>query len=286
MGNSKLLLTQLLQSQLSPTLHSQFSEQLEALIDDFSMNKLFLHFARVPRQMGNSPIDRTNIHFEVLCQQYGLVPNTPWGIDTYARILLLLHIPAAQLDAAIQKIYATSSMAELQVLMRAFHFFEQPEVFQPYVAEGIRTNMVDVFDAIALGNPYAAQYLNDAQWNQMVLKAIFMSRPLYLIQGLRQRMNPELTRILRDFIHERWSAGRTVSPEVWQIMGSYLNEELLADLQKAMEGGDALARESIVLAVQESNYQPAKEWISQQLENTRSQLSWEDIGKRYAAESH
>ncbi len=58
--------------------------------------------------------------------------------------------------------------------------------------------------------------------------------PLYLIQGIDERANPELARMLVDYAHERWAAGRDVSPELWRCVGRFANSEMLADLERVL----------------------------------------------------
>ena len=84
-------------------------------------------------------------------------------------------------------------------------------------AEGIRTNMTSVFNAVALDNPYPANYLDDLAWNQMVLKALFVGSPLHRIYGLERRNNQKLSQMLVDYASERLAANRTVNSELWEL---------------------------------------------------------------------
>ncbi len=68
-------------------------------------------------------------------------------------------------------------------------------------------------------NPYPSERFAENRWNHMVLKAIFVGSPLHPIQGLDARANPPLARMLCDYAHERWAAGRPVSPELLRCVG-------------------------------------------------------------------
>ncbi|MEX0362783.1 MAG: EboA domain-containing protein, partial [Allomuricauda sp.] len=93
----------------------------------------------------------------------------------------------------------------------------------------------------------AAAYLEDPAWNQLVLKAIFMERPLYKIQNIDQRRNKELADMLQDYIQERWAAKRMVSPEVWRLVHQYLREDVKQlILKKELETFEKSAIETIL----------------------------------------
>ena len=68
----------------------------------------------------------------------------------------------------------------------------------------------------------------------MVLKALFVGSALRPIQGLDARANPPLARMLSDYAHERWAAGRPVSPELWRCVGRFADAAALADLQRVL----------------------------------------------------
>ena len=83
----------------------------------------------------------------------------------------------------------------------------------------------------------------------MVLKALFVGSRLAPIQGLDERANPELARILREYAHERWAAGRPVTPELWRCVGPFaVDASAIADLERAL-GGDAAEARGAALAL-------------------------------------
>ena len=65
-----------------------------------------------------------------------------------------------------------------------------------------------VFEAVAHRSPYPREQFSENRWNHMVLKALFVDSTLHPMQGLEERANPELAKMLCDYAHERWAAGR------------------------------------------------------------------------------
>jgi hypothetical protein len=144
------------------------------------------------------------------------------------------------------------------------------------VQEGIRTNMVAVFDAIALGNPFGSKYLPVDAWNQMVLKAIFMGRPLYKIIDLDSRKNEKLALIAHDYIHERWSAGRVVTPEIWRLVVGFVTPEIAQDLVSAVHNGDELTKRAAFKTIKKSSFYHENEMPNEAL--FYKNISWNAIG--------
>jgi hypothetical protein len=106
-----------------------------------------------------------------------------------------------------------------------------------------------VFEAVAHRSPYPREQFAENRWNHMVLKALFVGSTLQPIQGLDARANPELARMLADYAHERWAAGRPVSPELWRGVGPHADAEALGDLQRVLATGGATERQAAALAL-------------------------------------
>lgn len=177
-----------------------------------------------------------------------------WRVDEAARLYLLLASAgdAEKFARQLEQLYVTADVAELVTLYRGLPLYPEPERYRLRTAEGIRTNMKTVFEAVAHDNPYPAEQLPEIGWNQMVLKALFVGTTLDPIVGLDERANPELARMLCDYAHERWSAGRPVSPELWRCVGPFATGPLLDDLQRVLEQGTRTEQAAAMLALQQS----------------------------------
>ncbi|TMU56535.1 EboA domain-containing protein [Flagellimonas algicola] len=152
--------------------------------------------------------------------------NTDWTKQDLARTVLVCSLDTNKDAQVLSGFFEIAEMKELVALYKSLFLLDNAADFAPQVKEGVRTNMVNVFDAICLGNPFAAAYLEDPAWNQLILKAVFMDRPLYKVQNIDKRRNKELAYMLQDYIQERWAANRTVSPEVWRLVHQHLRENV------------------------------------------------------------
>jgi hypothetical protein len=156
-----------------------------------------------------------------------------WSLDQLVRARLLLAIPAADATAwlaAIDRLAAASDLGEQVALYQSLALLPHPELLRLRAAEGVRTNAGPVFAAIALDNPYPAAHLDDAAWNQLVLKAIFTDRPLERIVGLSARANLALAHMIVNLAHERQSAGRSLPPGAAELVAPFVaREAALAD---------------------------------------------------------
>ena len=86
----------------------------------------------------------------------------------------------------------------------------------------------------------------------LVLKSCFVGSSLHRIMGLDERANATLAAILVDYAHERWAAGRVVTPELWRPVGPFATDQYLADLQRVIEDSDPVQQEAGALALAQS----------------------------------
>src|SRR5262249_62354972 len=96
---------------------------------------------------------------------------------------------------------------ELPALVAVPPSLPQPGELRDFAAEACRTSMQDVFEAIAAENPYPSAHFPEPNFNQMVLKAVFVGAAVDRIEGLYRRVTPELRRMAEDYAAERRGAG-------------------------------------------------------------------------------
>ena len=123
------------------------------------------------------------------------------------------------------------------------------ELFDDRLSEGIRTNIKTVFESIAHHNPLPMELMTEHAWNQMILKALFIGAALDPIEGIDQRVNPELARMLIDFAHERRAATRPIPVELWRVTAPFADEIALEDMKALYASGEQLEQSAIALAL-------------------------------------
>ncbi len=177
-----------------------------------------------------------------------------WSADQAARVRLLLALEsdAARVSRCLDQLCITAVVSELAAFYRGLPLYPEPPRYVERATEGLRTNMKNVFESIAHRNPYPSEQFPEAAWNQMVLKALFVGSVLWPIVGLDTRSNPALARMLRDYAHERWAAGRPVSPELWRCVGPHATGAALEDLEKVLKQGTDPERKAAALALRAS----------------------------------
>ncbi len=253
-------------------------EKMKAIKKKKDAKHFYLSFGQVHRFIGNETIyiSLSELGYKKETQVKSI--KVSWTFQQLSRVALMLALEVKDNKTVLKQLFTTADMNELTAVYKGLFLLNNAEEFTSEVEEGVRTNITKVFDAISLNNPYPASYFSEEAWNQMVLKAIFMQRPIYGIYGLENRKNRKLAKIVQDFAHERWSAGRSVTPEIWRLTDAFVDEELFADLQMVILSDTILAKEAAIKCIEGSSFMPAKEWLTfQNIETTNR--TWNEIGE-------
>ena len=213
---------------------------------------LAIGFGLVPRRIGNADLALTDTDRAAAGRALdGWTPHG-WSVADAARILLLSTVSAASENFAttFRGLCVTADVAELTSLYRGLPLYAGPAALLDQVAEGLRSNMRSVFEAIVHHSPYPKTHFDEHRWNHMVLKALFVGSPLAPIQGLDARANAELARMLCDFAHERQAAGRTVPYAIWRCVGPFARGPALDDLARVLaDRADSTGQRAAALAL-------------------------------------
>jgi hypothetical protein len=207
-----------------------------------------------------------------------------WSVDQLARVALMAASHAGD-DAAFASRFdgfcATAEINELIALCRGLPVYPNPALIEPRAREAVRSGMKPVFEAVAHRNPYPRETFAEEAWNQMVVKAFFMGSTLWPIQGLDQRANPRLARMLVGLAQERWAAQRPVSGEMWRCVAPHADSEGVAALAHGWTAGNDKERLAIALALQTALQTPvdlpADELADLQARLISEKINWPDL---------
>jgi hypothetical protein len=240
-----------------------FDAQSVAVAKDANEATLDIALGMVPRRLGKGSLNLTASDLQDADAAIKGWSPAAWSVSDAARILLLCELPPGKKSFAerFRALCQTADAAELVTLYRGLPLYPAPEALQAQVGEGLRSNMRVVFEAIAQNSPFPATHFDLHRWNHMVLKALFIDSPLAPIQGLDARANAELARIMCDFAHERWAAGRTVPFEIWRCVGPFAEGAMVDDLARVLASGNATERRAAALALAASPDKRAAEFL-------------------------
>jgi hypothetical protein len=190
-------------------------------------NAVLRAFPAVGRRLGRGPLsagDPTDVHM--------------WTVDDAGRVRLL-HAAAAAADRAtlaglLERLYVHGDAAERRGVLRALDLLPLADEGVGLVRDALRTNDVRLVAAAVAGS-YAARKLPAAEFDQAVLKCLFVGVPLAGVAALPARMSPRLARMVADFARERVAAGRTVPVDVWLILERYPDAITAAGLLDEVE---------------------------------------------------
>nr|WP_299240810.1 EboA domain-containing protein [uncultured Halomonas sp.] len=240
-----------------------FEERVNALAEGAPERELHMVMGLAPRLLGKETLALSTEDLSLT--NSALEGWRPEGLslDGAARIVALtLYRGERPFAETFKDLRRTADARELVALYRGLPLYPEPESLAFEVGEGLRSNMLGVFEAITQHNPYPYLHFDEHRWNHMILKALFVNSSLANIVGLDERTNPELARQLLDHIHERWAAGRTISPEVWRCIGPYaVDVGALDEFEKALSG-EPLEQAAAALALASNSSPQAKSLLA------------------------
>jgi hypothetical protein len=141
-----------------------------------------------------------------------------WSVDDAARTLLLTAQPSESetaLATTVATLYRYGDAAEKRGVLRALPRLNLGDQAVDLLRDALRTNDTRLV-AAAMG-PYARR-LDAEAWRHGVLKCVFMEIDLAVIDGLDERADAELARMLAGLAAEREAAGRTIPADAYALL--------------------------------------------------------------------
>lgn len=175
-------------------------------------------FASVPRRLGKAATLTLDSPPELVAAR----PHCT--LTDYVRLWLLTQAlpqlaPTAQADWLLQ-LFEAGELGEQVSILRVLPLLPDPARFLETGVQACRTNARDVFEAIVCDNPFLAEHFPPLNFNQAIMKAIFMEVPISRVSELARRITPELSRMAKGYASERRAAGRPV-PNDAEFLAQY-----------------------------------------------------------------
>ncbi|HRQ89010.1 MAG TPA: EboA domain-containing protein [Bacteroidia bacterium] len=280
------LLFQILRSSAPPEAVSWLEEAVSGQEADFQRRPFYYAFSGVSRHFPKKA--KVEVSSAQTAELSKLAPGLAverWDPFRLARVLLLLVLAKQEKAVFLETLSAllnTADLREQAAIFSAFPLFPHQEELVESARDGLRSNIVDIFDSIALDNPFPARHFPDEAWNQMVLKAIFIQRPLHRIEGIDHRRNAELAAAISSLAHERWAAGRRLTPEAWRNCASLVTDGIADDLRHLVSHGDLSDRKAAALLVAggDSRLSDLRADLAELIaEVGTDELTWTHLGK-------
>ncbi len=195
---------------------------------------LALAFSAAARRCGRAPLALTAAESEIFSKEFPGVDASTWTVDQIARLRLVLAWPAgepAPFLAMLDDLFAAAAVEEAVALYQGLALLPHPAHLRERAAIGIRSSLTPLLEAVALGNPYPAAWLDEEPFCQMVLKCAFNGLALERIVGLDRRACPRMGGMLTGFIRERLAAKRVVADDVWAVAARVADAAVIGRLR-------------------------------------------------------
>ena len=247
------LLAEWVARQSAPEARTWFADALHRMPTADGPHRTIL--AMAARQLGRARLTLVSADLDMAEQVRPGWRPSGLGVAQAGRLALLIASHDGDEPAFAARMLALCRAGDLNEVIgyfRGLPILPGARALLDVAREGVRSAMQPVFDAVALNSPYPAETFDEGGWNQMVLKSLFIGSSLSKIDGLMARANPRLAATLVEYAHERWSADRPVSPELWQCVGPFAGTAEIAALRRAATSADLAERSAAVAALRTS----------------------------------
>jgi len=166
-------------------------------------------------------------HSAGIDNEFSTINLQRWSIADAGRLILLItaiqHAPE-QSQSIIVNYYKMGDESEHIALIQGLIIFAPADFLTELALDVGRSNNLEVLAALILDNPYPACFYNEQEFNQMVLKALFLGLSIERIEGIQQRANADLTRMGENYVVEREQANRSVPVDIWLAIGPFASD--------------------------------------------------------------
>ena len=187
------------------------------------IDNLGLYSAMAKRKLGTDKLQQS----AAIDTSFSPLDIRHWDCADLGRLILLISAierEPEQIQNIITAYYKMGDESEKIALIRGLIFFAPNNFLNEIALDVGRTNNLEVLAALTLDNPYPACFYNEAEFNQMILKALFLGLAIERVEGIEQRANTDLARMGENYVIERENASRTVPVDIWLTIGPFASE--------------------------------------------------------------
>lgn len=127
-----------------------------------------------------------------------------------AAAILIARLPFDRRAAAAERLFAQGDFEEKRMVQKALAYVDIGTAAARLLEQAHRSNDQIIFESAFVDATFAASVLDRDQLRRVVLKAAFMDLDAARFIDLSRFADPELSRMLLEFMSEREAAGRLV----------------------------------------------------------------------------
>lgn len=200
-------------------------------------NELLYHSSTVRRALATEPLNTQ----QVTTNQHKLpVDVAIRGLFLFIAINNKLNTTPAPAENTFSKLirhyYQYGDEHEKCALLTLLPILDEHGYGVQTAIKACRCNSVREYSAIALNNNYPAAFFPELNFNQLVLKSLFMGLDINQIQNLAQRLNPKLSNMCFAYAIEQALADRVPPASLWlAVKLQHLDKENQLQQQKYLQ---------------------------------------------------
>ncbi len=271
---------------VSPPAGVDWLDGVRDAMNDGAPDGVFLDaYAAAPERVGQARLVlRPDDHREAAKARTGWHPRH-WTAEVAARATLLLAYDDSDPDAyaaMLTTLLKGGGTGPSAALYRSLPLLPYPDRHLSWAVAATRSDHRALFEALAVCNPYPAERFDEAAWNSLIMKAVFLGVPLLAVEGLERRANHVLAHELHDFARQRAAAGHPVDPAVWQAVGGYATGSVLDEMERLLTAAEPEQRQAAALVLCRSHDPRALRLLADHHELrdavASGRLTWDRLG--------
>lgn len=136
----------------------------------------------------------------------------------------------------LKNYYQFGDESEKCALLAGLNWLDSQGLAVQTAIKACRCNSLIEYSAIALNNPYPAEYFPELNFNQLVLKSLFMGLDISQITNLKNRLNPKLSNMCFAYAIEQALADRQPPASIWQaVIFNQLDKDNQSQVQQYLK---------------------------------------------------